>query len=217
MILDKEGSDYLIYIVSDVHGCYSELMQLLKKVKFNDKDTLIIAGDIIDRGKENIKMIDFVMNSNNVIQTMGNHEYMMIDWLKTPDINDRLWLGNGGDATLKEITKSSIGFIKKATSYISKLPYYYEIAMNGNKYVIAHAYTGDLNNNDAVIWGGRIARQSMIENQDFVSIVGHLPTVRFGEAGKIKTEGNLINIDCGLVYGYNLGMLRLDDMVEFYL
>ena len=37
------------YVMSDIHGCYSELMKMLEKIKFDPKkDELIIAGDIID-------------------------------------------------------------------------------------------------------------------------------------------------------------------------
>ena len=39
----------MIYVISDIHGCYDEFQQMLKKINFNpEKDELIIDGDIID-------------------------------------------------------------------------------------------------------------------------------------------------------------------------
>ena len=42
------------YIIADIHGCYNEYINLLKKIKFTDKDTLYILGDVVDRGPEPI-------------------------------------------------------------------------------------------------------------------------------------------------------------------
>lgn len=38
------------YVISDIHGCYNEYIKALKKVNFNDNDTLYVLGDCIDRG-----------------------------------------------------------------------------------------------------------------------------------------------------------------------
>ena len=53
------GDDYSnIYVVGDLHACYSLLKEELKSVGFNyNTDLLISVGDIIDRGKENEKCV----------------------------------------------------------------------------------------------------------------------------------------------------------------
>ena len=39
------------YVIGDVQGCYDELINLCSKIKFNPKkDTLIFAGDLVNRG-----------------------------------------------------------------------------------------------------------------------------------------------------------------------
>ena len=40
------------YIIADIHGCYNEYINLLKKINFSDNDILYILGDVVDRGPE---------------------------------------------------------------------------------------------------------------------------------------------------------------------
>ena len=44
------------YIISDIHGCYNEYMELLQKINFSDTDELYVLGDAIDRGPEPIRV-----------------------------------------------------------------------------------------------------------------------------------------------------------------
>ena len=37
------------YIISDIHGCKKEYLELLRKIKFSDEDHLYILGDVLDR------------------------------------------------------------------------------------------------------------------------------------------------------------------------
>jgi len=75
------------YVVSDIHGFYSELMKTLKgKGFFEEKEEhkLIICGDIFDRGQEAKLLQDFVqslMEKDEVILIRGNHEDLMIELL----------------------------------------------------------------------------------------------------------------------------------------
>ncbi|MGN7614512.1 symmetrical bis(5'-nucleosyl)-tetraphosphatase [Magnetococcales bacterium HHB-1] len=64
------------YVISDVHGCYDPLQQLLKRIRFNlEKDTLWFIGDLINRGPDSIKVLQFVKNlGSRAITIMGNHE-----------------------------------------------------------------------------------------------------------------------------------------------
>ncbi len=56
------------YIIADIHGCYNEYINLLKKIKFTDKDTLYILGDVVDRGPEPIKILQDMMKRKNVVR-----------------------------------------------------------------------------------------------------------------------------------------------------
>ena len=64
------------YVMADIHGCYTEFQTMLRKIKFDgEKDELIIAGDIIDRGKENFEMLEYAASyPEGVTFLMGNHD-----------------------------------------------------------------------------------------------------------------------------------------------
>lgn len=44
------------YVISDIHGCYEDLLRMLDKIGFSDADQLIMAGDYIDQGKQSYEM-----------------------------------------------------------------------------------------------------------------------------------------------------------------
>jgi serine/threonine protein phosphatase 1 len=63
------------YAVGDIHGCYDELMELLKVIDFKDSDMLLLVGDFVDRGPDTRKCLQFIENRpENVIAVRGNHD-----------------------------------------------------------------------------------------------------------------------------------------------
>lgn len=56
----------MIYVISDVHGCFEEFKELLKVINFSDSDELYILGDMIDRGEEPIKLVQYLMLYPNI-------------------------------------------------------------------------------------------------------------------------------------------------------
>lgn len=75
------------FVVSDIHGFYIELISALKKKGFdkrNKNHTLIVCGDVFDRGKEALKVYKFLMSipKKRRILIRGNHEELFLDLLK---------------------------------------------------------------------------------------------------------------------------------------
>lgn len=67
-----------VYIVGDLHGCYSLLMQELKKIDFDfENDLVICTGDLVDRGVENLECIS-LLDQPWFFTVRGNHEEMCI-------------------------------------------------------------------------------------------------------------------------------------------
>ena len=78
----------MIYICSDIHGCFDEFMELLKLINFSDDDEMYIIGDVIDRGPKPIECIQYIMKKDNIHMLLGNHEEMMLNYLKLQTYNN---------------------------------------------------------------------------------------------------------------------------------
>ncbi|WP_028399986.1 metallophosphoesterase family protein [Ectobacillus panaciterrae] len=96
------------FFISDIHGHYHALIQLLEHVNWSPlNDRLIIGGDLINRGPDSAKVLEFarhlsVQHPQNVHVLCGNHEEMMIWYFynKSP-----MWLQHGGLETLLSFKK----------------------------------------------------------------------------------------------------------------
>lgn len=95
------------YVIGDVQGCFDELQHLLKKINFRKtKDRLIFAGDIINKGPESLKTINFIMSLGdraNVV--LGNHEilFLGVSYNYLPDSNKNTFVDILEAPNLKEI------------------------------------------------------------------------------------------------------------------
>lgn len=73
---NKVGRDF---IVGDIHGCFTKLECELYNIGFNkEKDRLFSVGDLIDRGPESEKAIEY-LSYPWFFAVRGNHEQMAID------------------------------------------------------------------------------------------------------------------------------------------
>jgi calcineurin-like phosphoesterase family protein len=65
-------------LIGDLHGCYDEAVELLKKCKVTANDWVIFLGDYVDRGPDNDKCCDLVRHreqvQGRVAGILGNHE-----------------------------------------------------------------------------------------------------------------------------------------------
>lgn len=68
------------YVVSDIHGFYTELITALENAGFFSETKphkLIVCGDLLDRGEEANQLIEFMlklMEEDKLIYILGNHE-----------------------------------------------------------------------------------------------------------------------------------------------
>lgn len=73
-----------IFIIGDVHGNYKSLTSSFEKSGCDvNADTIIFVGDVVDRGKENAKVVNFIAeHKGNIHLICGNHEYQHRQLLK---------------------------------------------------------------------------------------------------------------------------------------
>ena len=68
------------YVVGDIQGCFEPFQCLLEQVKFNpDKDKLIFAGDLVNRGTQSLEVMEFCMkHKKSVKAVLGNHDFYLL-------------------------------------------------------------------------------------------------------------------------------------------
>lgn len=78
----QENTQGVDWVVADIHGEYTRLMNKLNKVGFDfDRDRLICSGDLLDRGPESLQVVK-LLDEVWFYSTLGNHELMCIDAYK---------------------------------------------------------------------------------------------------------------------------------------
>lgn len=94
-----------IYAIGDLHGCYSELQQLLAQIAFHpQRDRLWFVGDLISRGPDSLACLRFVRDlGDRAVAVLGNHEIRALTGLSgnaTAEFN--LYMGYFSDASDRE-------------------------------------------------------------------------------------------------------------------
>lgn len=230
------------YVISDIHGEYEKFITLLEKINFSEKDTLYVLGDVVDRGAEPIKVLQYMMTRQNIIPIMGNHEVMALDGLKllsgeiSEDIVNHLsseqlemmsaWIKIGASNTIGGFTKLGSDERIKILEYISGFLPYKKVSAGGNDFLLIHAAIKDFDPDkpldeysvDAFVWG-RID-YNFPYFDDIYTVSGHTPTQGIKEnprPGYIFRANNHIAIDCGACRrDGRLACLCLDTLEEFY-
>lgn len=82
-----------LLVVSDIHGHYDWLVQLLKKLEYGADDILVILGDLIDKGPESLRVVRYVMELSRrqpVYVSMGNVDLARVQMLldDTPEAGE---------------------------------------------------------------------------------------------------------------------------------
>jgi len=69
-----------VYAIGDIQGCYKPFRRLLDKIDFvPGQDRLLLAGDLINRGNQSLKVLRFALKHESSVQiVLGNHELHML-------------------------------------------------------------------------------------------------------------------------------------------
>lgn len=225
----------MIYVMSDIHGCYDKYKLMMDKIKFTEDDTLYILGDVVDRGPHGMKVLLDIADKENVILFKGNHDLQagillsnlsMLDSDKcSKDLVDLygIWLSDGGESTLKEYLELSDEERVSVINVIGKAKLSMEIEVAGCRYHLSHTIPEIEKVADFASWTeedfvmGEPNYEKMYFKDKFM-ITGHSLTCLIDKnyTGRIWRKNNHIAIDCGAVYGMRLGCLCLDTMTEYY-
>lgn len=215
----------MTYVTSDLHGCSKEdFIKCLIRIQFTFHDNLYILGDVIDRnGDGGISLLDWIIDQPSIHFALGNHEDMMLNcrslFMKTRNNSkeeftdtERMhfdnWLYNGGSITcdtLSQLYEDDPTRVSQIFDYLDHAPLYYELSINGKKYILVHAGFDHFDPDKPLesytkhdlIW----ARPSLNTTyyHDRTVILGHTPTYLFGSEydGQIIKTNSWIDIDVG--------------------
>lgn len=230
------------YCISDIHGDYEKYIKLLELIKFKDDDILYVIGDVIDRGNQSIRILQDMMLRANVIPIIGNHEYMAISCLKflMNDIredsinnidNDIIqglleWQKVGGQTTIDEFRKLSKEEQYDIIDYLEEFSLYETVNISRKEFILVHAGLSNFSEDKAL--DDYQLYEMVFEKPDYDRIyyndkylvTGHYPTraiVNNLNPDYIYKANNHIAIDCGCVFGGQLGAICLDTGQEFYI
>ena len=231
------------YVISDIHGCYKEYRELLRKIEFTDEDELYVLGDVVDRGPEPVKILRDMMMRINVFLVLGNHEYMMLRVLRKLSVEiteDNLenyltaddlkaytyWMNDGGEQTLKQFRELPVDEQEDMLEYIEDAMTFEVVKAGGRLYVLTHAgirnfeesrHLDEYDYSDFLFHRADYSKR-YYSNPKVRLVTGHTPTFRIRKDKKPEIfEGNgHIAIDCGCVYGGKLAAYCLDTGEKFY-
>lgn len=218
------------YVVADIHGCYDEFIELLDKIGFSLADELFVLGDAMDRGPGPIKVIQDLMQRENVFYILGNHDVMFLEVLRRlmVDLNEENanaltrddllafydYIANGGEETLRQFRRLPSDQQADIRDYLESAPFYDTIEYDGKLYVLVHAGIDhfDLEKEldeyepEDFLWARPDYERKYFPGNRIFLVTGHTPTplIRDDQRPLVYTENNHIAIDCGCVFGGNL-------------
>lgn len=229
-----------VYVMSDLHGNYEGFMSILEQIQFSEVDELYVNGDIVDRGRGGIKILQHMMMQPNIYPIIGNHEYALMQVLDfvTQEITeetiskiDEQTLKNiieyqniGGQITLDEFHKLSKEEQRDIIDYLEEFSAYEEISVNGKAFIIIHAgfinFKPERKMEDYQLYELIFSAPDYekVYFRDKYLVTGHLPTraIEGAKTDEIYMANNHIAIDCASGYGGKVGCIRLDDFQCYY-
>ena len=133
-----EDTQTMIYVTSDIHGDYIHFFKMMEKIRLSSEDRLYILGDAVDKGKENLRVLRYIYDSENICLIKGNHEYLCERYL-TGTISGNVWDACGGRNTREEVDGLTIEERMKLRDYLRGLPVYKKITTGEKEYFLTHS------------------------------------------------------------------------------
>ncbi|EHQ88721.1 polynucleotide kinase-phosphatase [Desulfosporosinus youngiae] len=223
-------------IIGDVHGCFEELLVLLRKLGYQveepgngDKEspgyrvahpegrTAVFLGDLVDRGPRIPDVLALVMDmvqSGTALCVPGNHDMKLVRRLQGKKVE----IKHGLEHTLTQLTEKPADFSRKAAEFLDGLVSHY--ILDDGKLVVAHAGMkeemqgrGSGKVRDFALFGettGETDSFGLPVRYDWASDYRGRATVVYGHIPipEPKWVNQTLNIDTGCVFGGKLTALR---------
>ncbi|WP_205508922.1 polynucleotide kinase-phosphatase [Longitalea arenae] len=132
-------------IIGDVHGCYDELVALVKELGYENKDglyqhpagrKLVFVGDLVDRGPNTPGVLRLVMNQVHAglaYCVPGNHDAKLLKWMNGKEVT----IAHGLQESIDQLQQETPAFREEVKKFIDGLVSHY--VFDDGKLVVAHA------------------------------------------------------------------------------
>lgn len=186
-------------VIPDIHGCAKTFKALLGKVELQKNDYLFLLGDYINRGPNNVEVLQTIFNllksDYRIYPLRGNHEQMALD-----SHNNQI---NSPDSKYIPSLQSRKGLLgdKKLLlpayyRFFNSLPYFYEL----NDYLISHAgfnFSSPMPFEDfkSMLWAKKV--RFVPEELDKVIIRGHITQTLTEVQESINNQDQVLTLDNG--------------------
>lgn len=206
-------------VIGDIHGSYKALVQILERAAITQADRLIFLGDYVDGWGQSPEVIDFLIGfkaSHDCIFMRGNHDDLLLSWLKTGEYTEE-WFTHGGQLTTEKY--SNVPEDKKQVHilFLESLEDYY---LDDHNRLFIHAGFTNLNGVkheyftrmfywERTLWETALALdKNMGHNHPLYPkrftlykeiFIGHTPVTRIGETVPVQMA-NVWNIDTGAAF-----------------
>lgn len=216
-------------VIGDIHGAFKALKEVLKKAEVKPEDQLIFLGDYVDGWSDSANTINFLMalkQRQNCIMLKGNHDDLILHWLKTGETNPK-WLEHGGKSTIEAYSNINKTHKQLHADFIQNLPHYH---VDEHKRLFVHAGFANLHGPDyeyfknTVYWDRTLWEMALATDPRLVKsdpkypvrlklykeiYIGHTPTNRFGKHTPMQAQ-NVFNIDTAAAYKGPLTIFDVD-------
>lgn len=215
-------------IIGDVHGCFDELVELLRQlgcvvdqaaftVQPAPGRKLVFLGDLVDRGPKTPQVLKLVMNAvahGAALCVPGNHDAKLVRKLRGRDAQ----ITHGLAESLAQLADESEAFRNQAAEFIDDLVSHY--VLDDGKLVVAHAGMKEAmqGRGSGAVREFALYGETTGETDEFGLPVRYnwaaeyrgAATVVYGHTPVPEPEwlNRTINIDTGCVYGGRLTALR---------
>lgn len=209
-----------VHHIGDIQGCYTPLAEYVQRYPLRDDEAFVFVGDLLDRGRENDKVLDFISRQlagkPNVYFVEGNHDLYIWQWLHDWPVKTREF--NGRTRTqleAAEIDRQAVRTLLK--SMVPALHY----RRNGFEVLVTHAglstlpeNLGSINAQQCIRGVGSYEEVGAIDDAFVRNTKGHIYQIhghRNRQQYPVQYNSRCFNLEGKVEFGGSLRVIQLSD------